>query len=280
MTPTDIARAMALAGLVSVPAAASADAVLDVAGSVTMTTPRLEVRVTLTNRGATAAGPIEVRGELFGESREARLSSGLAPGAHAAVTLDFRPAASRPGLHALTLLLEYPLDGLPDGAGNLPVDSQRAFLLLALGASPGEAVRIEAEPLTLEVRGQLVVRLQSRDGEAQRVRLRAVTARGLRPDSEPVEVDVPAEGLASARLPIAVAGVPRGRRQALLLVAENLDGPLARTSVAAAFVELRPDPAVLPRVRQPLLLGGVALVAFALGYQLWARLRARAASRA
>ena len=154
--------------------------------------------------------------------------------------------------------------------------SQRAFLLLALGASPAEAVRIEAEPLRLDVRGSLRVRLQSRDGEAQRVRLRAVTARGLRPEADPIEISVPAHGSVTAELEIVRAGAPRGSRQALLLVAETLDGPLARTSVAAASVELVPDPGRLPRLRAPLLFGGLALLALALGYETWARARARA----
>jgi len=258
--------------LVLLPAAARPDAVLDVSGSVVATAPRLEVRVALTNRGDVHAGPIDVRGELFGESREARLPGGLAPGAEGLVVLDFAPTPPRPGLHALTLLLEHPVEGPPDGAGNPPLSSQRAFLLLALGANPGEAVRIDAEPLKLDVRGILFVRLESRDGQAQRVRLRALTARGLRSDGDPIEVAVPPSGYATAELPLSHAGAPRGSRQALLLVAETLDGPLARTSVAAASVDLLSDPARLPRLRVPLLVAGLALLALALGYEVRARL--------
>jgi hypothetical protein len=185
--------------------------------------------------------------------------------------LDFAPTPPRPGLHALTLLLEHPVEGPSDGAGNPPMSSQRAFLLLALGANPGEAVRIDAEPLSLDVRGILLVRLQSRDGQGQRVRLRALTARGLRPDGDPIEVAVPSRGYATAQLPLSRAGAPRGSRQALLLVAETVDGALARTSVAAASVELVSDPGRLPRLRAPLLFGGLALLALALGYEAWAR---------
>ena len=257
--------------LVLLSAAARPDAVLDVSGSVIATAPRLQVRVVLTNRGDLRAGPIDVRGELAGESREARLSTGLVPGAFGSVTLDFAPSPPRPGLHALTLLLEHPVEGPPDAAGNPAMASQRAFLLLALGASPAEAVQIDAEPLRLDVRGSLRVRLQSRDGEGQRVRLRAVTARGLRPDKGPIEISVPAHGSVTAELEIVRAGAPRGSRQALLLVAETLDGPLARTSVAAASVELVPDPGRLPRLRVPLLFGGLALLALALGYEAWTR---------
>jgi hypothetical protein len=261
-------------------AAGRPDAVLDVSGSVVATAPRLEVRVTLTNRGDVRAGPIDVRGELFEESREARLPGGLEPAAEGLVMLDFAPTPPRPGLHALTLLLEHPVEGPSDGAGNPPMSSQRAFLLLALGANPGEAVRIDAEPLSLDVRGILLVRLQSRDGQGQRVRLRALTARGLRADGDPIEVAVPPRGRATAQIPLSRAGAPRGSRQALLLVAEALDGPLARTSVAAASVDLLSDPARLPRLRLPLLVGGLALVAFALVYELRTRSRGHGSSPA
>jgi len=262
---------LALAPLTLPVTAHGAETLLDVSGGVVATEPRLVVRVTITNRGDAPAGSIDVLGELLGERRESHVPGVLARGASDSVTLEFRPAASRAGLHALTLLLEHPVEGPPDGAGNPPMASQRAFLLLALGANPGEAVRIDAEPLTLDVRGNLVVRLESRDGEPQRVELRALTARGLRPDGEPIEVTVPAHGQATVQLPIARAGVPRERRQALLLVAETLDGPLARTSVAAASVDLQPDPARLPRLRTPLLVLGLVLVVFALGHELRAR---------
>ena len=264
------------AALALLSAAARADAVLDVSGSVVATAPRLQVRVVLINRGDVRAGPIDVRGELVGESREARLSAGLAPGAEGRLTLDFAPSPPRPGLHALTLLLEHPLEGPPDAAGNPPMASERAFLLLALGASPPQAVRIDAEPLRLDVRGALRVRLQSRDGEGQRVRLRTLTARGLRPDTEPVEMSVPAHGSVTAEVEVVRAGAPRGSRQALLLVAETLDGPFARTSVAAASVEILGDPGYLPRLRALLVAFGLALLALALGYEAWGRLRARA----
>lgn len=248
-----------------------ADAILDVSGRVTALAPRLEVSVTLTNRGDRRAGPIDVAGELFGEAATARLAGGIAPGAESEVTLNFTPTPPRPGLHALTLLVEHPVDGPPDAAGNPAMASQRAYLLLALGASPTQAVQIDAEPLRLDVRGTLRVRLESRDGEGQRIRLRALTARGLRPDKDPIEISVPARGSVTAELEVVRAGAPRGSRQALLLVAETLDGPLARTSVAAASVELLPDPGRLPRLRTPLLFGGLALLALALGYEAWTR---------
>ncbi len=231
----------------------------------------------LKNRGAARAGPIEVRGELFGETATASLAGGLASGAEGAVTLDFTPAASRAGLHALPLLLEHPVEGASDAAGNPPMASERGFLQLALGASPGEAVRLAAEPLRLDVRGSMRVRLESRDGEPHRVSLHTLTARGLRAEGGPIEVAVPASGRVTAEVEIARAGAARGDRQVLLLVAETLDGALARTAVAAATVELLPDPALLPRLRLPLLALGMVLLALALGYEARTRLRARTA---
>jgi hypothetical protein len=136
---------------------------------------------------------------------------------------------------------------------------------------------MEASTLRLDVRGSLLVHLTSRDGNGQRVRLRAVTARGLRPDQGPIDVVVPPRGQATVQVPIVRAGAPRGSRQALLLVAETPDGPVARTSVAAATVEVLPDPAWLPGLRVFLLAGGIALVLLAVGYEAWAHLRARSA---
>lgn len=249
-------------------------------GEVVGTTPRLAVRVTLTNRGETALGPIDVTGELFGEGQQAQLRGPLAPGASADVVLEFERGPDRPGLHALTLLAEHPLPGAPDAAGNPPLASERAWLLLALGASPGEAVRIESDRLRLDVEGALAVRVSSRDGAAHRVRLRALAARGLRTPAEAVEVEVPATGQATVVLPVVRAGAPRGSRHGLVLVAETPEGPIARTSVAAALVEIEGDRAWLPRVRAPLAGLGVALVLLALGYEIHARRRGRGSAEA
>jgi hypothetical protein len=248
--------------------------VLDVAGAVAATSPRLAVRVTLTNRGARPAGPVDVQGELFGEAQAARLPGTLAPRASGSVTLEFGTPAPRPGLHALTLLVEHPLEGTPDGAGNPQMASQRAFVLLALGASPGPAVRMRAEPLQLDVRGSLVVHLESADGEPRRVRLRALTARGIRSEGGPVEVDVPARGELRTELALARAGAARGTEHALLLVAETPELDVSRTAVAAATVAVAADPSWLPRLRAPLLGLGIVLIAVALGFELWKATRA------
>jgi hypothetical protein len=254
-------------------ASARAEAVLGVSGSVVSVAPRLEVRVLVTNRGDRPAAPLDVAGELLGDRSEARLASGVAPGGSGALLLAFSPAIARPGTYALTLLLEHPVEGPPDGAGSPPVASQRAWLLLALGANPSPAVRLAVDPLRLDVRGDLAVRLTSADGGPHRVRLRALTARGLRADGTGTEVAVPAHGASPAVLPLVRAGAPRGSRHAILLVAEDLDGPVARADVLAATVEVAPDPSLLPRARAWVLALGLLLVAVALAAEVWRRLR-------
>jgi hypothetical protein len=213
-------------------------------------------------------------GELLGERRSARLTAGVVPGREGAVLLAFSPVSPRPGTHAVTLLLEYPVEGAADAAGNPPMASQLAWLIVALGASPPPAVRLAAPPLRLEVRGDLVVRLESADGESHRVRLRALAARGLRAAGADAEVAVPASGAASAALGLVRAGAPRGSRHAVLVVADATDGPLARTAVAAVPVEIAAFPSRLPRLRPAVLAAGLLLLAFALGFEAWRRFRA------
>ncbi len=267
---------LALAGLA---APAFPDAAIDVSGAVVATTPRLVVRVALTNRGDRPAGPIDVEGELFGETEHARHASELAPGASADVSLEFGALPRQPGLHALALRLEHPVPGPADAANNPPLASRRAFLLLALGAQPTPAVRLRAEPLALDVRGALVVHLAASD-EAARVTLRALTPRGVRAEGGPLEVAVPAQGEAKALVPLVRAGAPRGSRLEVLLIAETRSAPLARSSVGFAAVRVADDPALLPRLRTPLFVVGVGLLAVALGYELRLRLGRRSADPA
>jgi hypothetical protein len=268
-----LSLALALFGLA---APSLADARLDVSGEVAAAAPRLAVRVTLTNRGDRAAGPIDVLGELFGETARARIASALAPGAAADVALEFAAGPSQPGLHALALRLDYEVAGPPDAAQDPPLESRRAFLLLALGAHPAPAVRLRADPLELDVRGTLVVRLAASDA-ATRVTLRALTPRGIRVETSEVAVDVPARGEATALVPLVRAGAPRGSRQELLLVAETTTEPLARTAVAFTDVHVADDPSLLPRLRTPIFLLGGAFLALAIGYEAVRAWRARPA---
>jgi hypothetical protein len=58
---------------------------------------------------------------------------------------------------------------------------------------------------------------------------------------------------------------------ALLLVAETPDGPLARTSVAAAAVEVEKDPSRVAALRPLILAAGLAMLAAAVLFQAWTR---------
>lgn len=262
-----IRRLAALLAFAFAPTLAFPDALLDVAGGVEALSPVLRVRVTLTNRGDQPAGPVDVTGELFGERRQARHPGTLAPAASADVTLAFSSSPPRSGVHALALRLEHPVPGPPDGAGNPPTTSQPAWLLLAFGVSPAEAVRVEAAPLRLDVRGSLQVRLTSLDGAAHRVSLRAQTGSGLRVEVGAIDVAVGSRDQASAEIPIVRTGAPRGSRQPLVLIAETSDGEAARTTVAVATVEITPDPGLLPALRPTILAAGLVLLLFALVYE-------------
>lgn len=243
--------------------------------------PRLEVRVVIANPGDEPAVPLDVVGELFGQHAEARVVRGVPAGGEAAVILGFDGAEARPGLHALTLLLEHPVGGGSDAVGNRPVESQRAFLPLTIGPAPAPAVTLEVEcgaggedadcVALIDVQGEVRVLLSSADGEAHEVSVRALTARGVRPASGPVVTEVPARGAVSVGVPLARAGAPRGSRHGVLVLVEmsaemSAETPaeaLAQTAVASAVVEIAPDPSLLPRLRFPLLGLGLALLAVA-----------------
>ncbi len=247
---------------------------LEVTGEIVSRSPRLEVRVVIANPGDEPAVPLDVAGELFGQHAEARVVRGVPAGGEAAVILGFDGTEARPGLHALTLLLEHPVGGASDAVGNRPVESQRAFLPLTIGPAPAPAVTIQIEcaegvptapcVTLIDVRGAVPVRLSSADGEAHEVSVRVLTARGVRPASGPV---VPATGVVSVLVPLVRAGAPRGSRRGVLVLAEmsaeTAAGALARTAVATAVVEIAPDPSLLPRLRLPLLGLGLALLAVA-----------------
>jgi hypothetical protein len=226
----------------------------------------VEVRLRLANPGGQAAAGVVVAGELAGEFDEARLES-VGPGETGAVTLHFPTVPSPAGVHPVALRLDY----APAGQPAAPM-SQSAYLLLTVGANPPPAVRLAPAPLELLDHDPLVVRLESADGAAHRVRVRAVTPRGLTAHPKAVDVDVPAQGTATAELPILRGGAPRPSRQGLVVLAETLDGAEKRTSVATAAVDVRPDPALLPRLRAPLA-GLALLLALAAGVVEWRRWR-------
>jgi hypothetical protein len=71
-------------------------------------------------------------------------------------------------------------------------------------------------------------------------------------------------GTANAMVALRRASAPRGSRPGVLLVAEAVDGPVARTTVVPAEVAIVGEPGVLPRVRAVLFAFGGLLVAAAL----------------
>jgi len=77
---------------------------------------------------------------------------------------------------------------------------------------------------------------------------------------DPVAVDVPAAGRVTATVRVWRSSAPRGSRQPLQVVAEPLDGAGTAAS-QPVFAEILPDPAWMPRVRRPL--GVLALLLMA-----------------
>jgi hypothetical protein len=251
-------RALLLLAASLAPASAGAGARFEVAGSANATEEALLVTVELKNVGDRPASPLTVRAELLGERREARIDPGAATGETRIAKLSFPLEVPRPGVHALTLLLEFPDIGT-GAPGSEPAASQRAFLLLALGENAPPAVKVEAPEAHLETAGRLPVALESADGRAHRVRLRVLTPLGLRADDVP-EVAVPAQGRVVTPVPVRRAGAPRPSQQGVLMVADVVDGPVARTAVSTGVVQIDADPAWLPRHRSLLVLGVVLLL--------------------
>jgi hypothetical protein len=253
--------------LLLVPVAnARAGARFEVSGTVEATESGIAVRVSLKNAGDRGTGSVSVEGEFLGRRQEGTLDQGVPAGESRSLLLRYPPEVPRRGVHPLTLLLDFAETG-PGADGNPPTESQRAFLLLALGANPPPAVRVDAAEGRLETRSSLAVGLESLDGASHRVRLRVLTPHGLRAENPPAEVGVPAAGRVSVPIPLLRSGAPRGSRQGVLLVAEAGDGPLARTTVTTGVVEIAPDPAIMPRLRLPLVVLGVLLLASAVALE-------------
>lgn len=265
--PLSPSRAASAFLLILLASSAAAEVRLDVAGHVREEAGVLVVRVDLTNHGNTAGRAVQVQGELLGARSEAALPGALEPGATRAVELRLPVAAPRPGVHGLALHLRY----LPDGAAaGAEADSQRAYLLLALGANTAPSVRLSVPDARMERYTVVPVRVQSADGAAHRVRLRALAPRGL--DALPPEgpVDVPATGAATAALRVLRAGAPPLSRAGIVVLAAEVDGPLERTAAASGRVEVvAPRAPWLPRVRVPLLVIALVLLAAAVIVERW-----------
>jgi hypothetical protein len=225
--------------------------------------------VDLTNRGG-ASGSLTVQGELAGHYDEARLADGVAAGATAAVPLVFPREVPRPGVYPVVLLLDY-APAAPAGTATVS-QSQRAYLLLTLGATAAAPVRLSAPEVKLRDRVLLPVVLESADGRAHRIRLRVLTPRGLNPERLQDEVAVPASGATTVAVPLLRGGVPRRSRQGLLLVADTLDGDLAQASTATTVVEVEAGRDLMPRWRDPFVIAAGLLLAAA-AFLEWRHLR-------
>lgn len=245
---------------------------MDVGGAVSGTDEEIEVRVDLTNRGGVATGPVTIGGELAGHDDEAKLEQGIAPGETASARLRFPRQLPRPGVHAVVLLLEYAARKA-GGASSSPL-SQRAFLLLTLGADAVVPVRIAAPDVVVRDRVLWPVTFESADGRAHRLRVRALGPRGLNPEHAAEEIAVPATGTATLSIPLLRGSVPRPSRQGLLLVAETIDGDVAQAATATAVATVAPAPNTLLRVRVPLIVAGSLLLAAAAWLE-WRHLRRR-----
>ncbi len=236
----------------------------EVGGTVQPAPDTLDVRVEVRNVGDQIAPSLTVVGELFGRREEGHVAEVIPPGRRVSVTLRFPAEVPRPGVHALLLRLEYPEGAAPDTTGNVPLTSEPAYLLLALGQNASPAVRIAAAGIEIDAVGALPLTLESADGEPHRVRLRVLIPRGLHADGARPEVDVPGKGTVLTTIALRRASAPRGSRPGVLVVAEAVDGPVARTTVAAAEVGIAREPGLLPRLRLALFLLGAVLIAGAL----------------
>ena len=275
--PLARSRIAALAGVASIAfvlaAEAAAEVRLDVGGAVEDASDTLDVRVDVGNTGAAAATTLDVRAEFGTEEDLVSLSDGVPAGETRSVRFHFGWVPP-PGVYVLGLRLDYTEAG---ASGAKVTASQRAYLLLSLGASAPPAVVISAGEARLHTTGIVPVRVESADGAAHRVRLRLLTPRGLNPGG-PVDLDVPATGAATARLGLIAGNAPRPSQQGILVVAEVVGGPIAMASVAATVAHVDPYPALLPRLRWPLGGAALALLAAAAAIEVRSRrLRAAAA---
>jgi hypothetical protein len=279
---TPLALALLAAAAAATPSASAsapgAAPSFDVGGGVSLTEDgELEVRVDLMNRGGTASGAVTVVGELAGHYDEAQVPAGVAAGATSAARLVFPREVPRPGVYPVVLLLDYAPAAAPGvapaAAGVAPAArSQRAFLLLTLGATAAVPVRISAPEITLRDRALLPVDLESADGRAHRIRLRVLTPRGLNAERLQDEVAVPATGVARVSVPLLRGGVARPSRQGLLLVAETLDGDVAQASTSTSVVTVAAAVDLMPRWRDPFVVAAGLLLAAAAVLE-WRHLR-------
>jgi hypothetical protein len=241
---------------------------LSVSGALHQVGDDLEVEATVTNHRRAAIGSMSAEAELLGQRQKAALRDDLPPSASGRLVFRFPLDFDEPGVYPMSLLLDYSEAGTPS-----TLLSQRAFLLLALGAPAEPPVKIVISPLRLRTYATLRVGLESADGAAHRVRLRTETARGLRALAKAEEVDVPAHGSVQREVGLLRAGAPRGP-QGLLVIAETTDASPHRTAVATGTVEVVVEEPWLKRLRPALAVTVALLVAWSLVAELRRRRQA------
>ena len=240
----------------------------EVSGTVEPSDDALVVRIDLRNGGDTPATTVSVDGELLGSTAQAQLPSGVPPGTARSVVMKFPAGEPRPGVHALSLLLDYTWPG-PQGPAAV---SQRAYLLIGLGDTAEPAVRLTLPETHMDYSGVVSVGIESADAAPHTLRVRLQGPRGFRADDPPDEIRVSARG--AVHLPVrAFRGtLPWASRQGILVMAESTDGPVASTAVATGIALISPDPAWMPRLRKPLLAVAIVLLCAAVGLEAWRRL--------
>ena len=132
------------------------------------------------------------------------------------------------------------------------------------------AVHLFARDVRLEFYGDVEAELESADGAAHRVRVRVHPPPGLQAPDE-AEVAVPATGRITARVRLWRSTAARGSRQALVIVAQPVDAGAAASTTAS--VDILPDPAWMPRLRRPMAILAVLLLAAAAGLEVRRRVR-------
>ncbi|HET7293825.1 MAG TPA: hypothetical protein VFM88_15480 [Vicinamibacteria bacterium] len=248
---------------------------LEVTGEVVgQTDDALDVRVGLTNRGDADVPSLRAEGELFGHVESRALDQGLARGATSGLPFSFPLRDARPGVHAVSLRLDYEAAATGDRPARSIV--QVAYVLVALGESPPPAVRIFAPDARMDSVGRWRVALESDDAAAHRVRLRVILPRTLRADPLESTVEVPAAGRVEKELLLFRVDAPWEAAQGALLVAATDGEPVTRTTVATALVQVGREPGRMPRLRRPLAaaMGLLFLAAFALELRRYLRARA------
>ena len=128
-------------------------------------------------------------------------------------------------------------------------------------------VRLTARDVRVLYYGDVEIGLESGDGAAHRVRVRVQAPAGLQaPD--PAIVTVSPTGRVTATVRVWRSSAPRGSRQALQVVAESMDGATGPAASAPVFADILPDPAWMPRLRRPLGVLALLLMAAAAALEL------------